>query len=90
MVITIIALIISLFSLGLGLSVLIKKREAGRELDGIIEDIRRELDNPAPTEDGLSPGKEKEIVSYDRERNTIVVNGNIEAKGYISCGNKEE
>ena len=41
MAMTIIALIIALFSLGLSLSVLREGRKAARELDGIIADLKK-------------------------------------------------
>lgn len=87
MLISIIALIISLFSMGTGLSVLREGRKASRELDGIIADLKKEKDQPRPVEVDTSFGEG--MVTYDRKRNTVVVKGNIKADGFISAGNKE-
>lgn len=84
---SIIAIIISVLSLGLCAGVLVRERKANRMLDGIIEDLRNDMEESTPVEAGITLGEE--VVTYDRKRNTIVVKGNIQAEGYISAGNKE-
>lgn len=86
MAISIIAIIISLFSAGVCLTVVLEKRRATRELDAIIKDIQSQPvpKNPVAKVDGIG------IMSYDKVRNTIVVNGNIEAEGWIAAGKVEE
>ena len=82
MAISIIAIIISLFSAGVCLTVVLEKRKAARELDAIIKDIQSQPvpKNPVVKVDDIG------IMSYDRGRNTIVVKGNIEAEGWIAAG----
>ena len=86
MLISIIALIISLFSMGIGLSVLREGRKASRELDAIIEDIKSQPapESPVTKVDGI------DIMSYDKARKTVVVKGNFEADGWIAAGKEEE
>lgn len=83
---SIIAIIISVLSLGLCAGVLVRERKANRMLDGIIEDLKQDMEEPSPVEAGITLG---EVVTYDRKRNTVVVKGNIKADGFISAGNKE-
>lgn len=82
MVITIIALIIALFSLGISLSVLREGRKAARELDGIIADLKKEMSKPVVANTSL--GEVTAVFDYDRK--TLIIDGNIEASGYISAG----
>ena len=84
---SIIAIIISIISLGLSAGVLVRERKANRMLDGIIEDLKKDMEESAPVEAGITLGEE--VVTYDRKLNTFVVKGNIKADGYISAGNKE-
>lgn len=85
MAISIIAIIISLFSAGVCLTVLLEEQRAVRELDAIIKDIMSQPvpESPAVKVDGI------DIMTYDRERNTIVVKGNFEADGWIAAGKEE-
>lgn len=85
MVMTIIALIIALFSLGLSLSVLREGRKAAKELDGIIKDIQSQ---PVP-KNPVAKVENIDIMLYDKVRNTIAVKGNIEAEGWIAAGKVE-
>ena len=84
---SIIAIIISIISLGLSAGVLVRERKANRMLDGIIEDLKKDMEEPSPVEAGITLGEG--VVTYDRKRNTVVVKGNIKADGFISAGNKE-
>lgn len=84
---SIIAIIISIISLGLSAGVLVRERKANRMLDGIIEDLKKDMEEPSPMEADTTLGEG--VVTYDRKRNTVVVKGNIQADGYISAGNKE-
>lgn len=85
MAMTIIALIIALFSLGLSLSVLREGRKAARELDGIIEDLKSQTpEKPVVRISGM------DIMYYDEKREAVVVKGNLEAEGHIAAGIKEE
>lgn len=84
---SIIAIIISIVSLGLSAGVLARERKANRMLDGIIEDLKKDMEESAPVDADTTLGEG--IVTYDRKRNTVVVKGNIQAEGYISAGNKE-
>ena len=83
MVVSLISLIISLFSAGVCLTVVLEKRKAARELDAIIKDIQSQ----PVTESSVA--KVDGIMSYDKVRNTIVVKGNIEAEGWIAAGKEE-
>ena len=83
MVVSLIAIIISLFSAGVCLTVVLEKRKAARELDAIIKDIQSQ----PVTESSVA--KVDGIMSYDKVRNTIVVKGNIEAEGWIAAGKEE-
>ena len=85
MAISIIAIIISLFSAGVCLAVMLEERRATRELDAIIKDIMSQPvpERPVTKVDGI------DIMTYDRERNTIVVKGNFEADGWIAAGKEE-
>lgn len=85
MVVSLISLIISLLALGFCLDAQLRERKASRELDTIIEDIKSQPvpESPSVNLDGIN------IMTYDRERNTIVVKGNIEAEGWIAAGKKE-
>ena len=85
MAITIIALIISLLSLGFGLSVLRENRKASREIDGIIKELKSQKpEKPLVQISGM------DIMYYDEKRGAVVVKGNLEAEGYIAAGIKEE
>lgn len=85
MAITIIALIISLLSLGFGLSVLRENRKASREIDGIIKELKSQKpEKPLVQISGM------DIMYYDEKREAVVVKGNLEAEGYIAAGIKEE
>ena len=84
---SIIAIIISVLSLGLCAGVLARERKANKMLDGIIEDLKQDMEEPSPVEADTTIGKG--VVTYDRKRNTVVVKGNIKADGFISAGNKE-
>lgn len=84
---SIIAIIISVLSLGLCAGVLVRERKTLKMLDGIIEDLRNDMEESAPVDADATLGEG--IVTYDRKRNTVVVKGNIKADGYISAGNKE-
>lgn len=84
MVITIIALIIALFSLGISLSVLREGHKAAKELDGIIADLKKEKEQSHPTEVSASLGEVAAI--FDHNSKTLFLDGNIEASGYISAG----
>ena len=85
MVITIIALIISLLSLGLGLSVLRENRKASRELDRMIKELKSQKpEKPLVQISGM------DIMYYDEKREAVVVKGNLEAEGHIAAGIKEE
>ena len=84
---SIIAIIISIISLGLSAGVLVRERKANRMLDGIIEDLKKDMEEPSPVDADTTLGEG--IVTYDRKRNTVVVKGNIKAEGFISAGNKE-
>lgn len=84
---SIIAIIISIISLGLSAGVLVRERKANRMLDGIIEDLKKDMEESSPMEADTTLGEG--VVTYDRKRNTVVVKGNIQADGYISAGNKE-
>ena len=84
---SIIAIIISIISLGLSAGVLVRERKANRMLDGIIEDLKKDMEESSPVDADTTLGEG--IVTYDRKRNTVVVKGNIQADGYISAGNKE-
>ena len=85
MVVSLISIIISLFSAGVCLTVVLEKRKAARELDAIIKDIHSQPvpKNPVAKVDGI------DIMLYDKVRNTIVVKGNIEAEGWIAAGKEE-
>ena len=87
MVVSLISLIISLLALGFCLDAQLRERKANRMLDGIIEDLKKDMEESAPVEAGITLGEE--VVTYDRKLNTFVVKGNIKADGYISAGNKE-
>lgn len=84
MAITIITLIIALFSLGLGLSVLREGRKAAKELDGIIADLKKEKEQSHPAEVSASFGEVSAV--FDHNSKTLFLDGNIEASGYISAG----
>lgn len=85
MVITIIALIIALFSLGLGLSVLRESRKASRELDGVIKELKSQKpEKPLVQISGM------DIMYYDKKRESVVIKGNLEAEGHITAGYKGE
>lgn len=85
MAITIIALIISLLSLGLGLSVLRENRKASRELDGIIKELKSQKpEKPLVQISGM------DIMYYDKKRESVVIKGNLEAEGHITAGYKGE
>ena len=85
MAITIIALIISLFSLGLGLSVLRENRKASREIDGIIKELKSQKpEKPLVQISGM------DIIYYDEKRESVVIKGNLEAEGHIAAGIKKE
>lgn len=88
MAISIIAIIISVLSLGLCAGVLVRERKANRMLDGIIEDLKKDMEESAPVDADTTLGEG--IVTYDRKRNTVVVKGNLEAEGHIAAGIKEE
>ena len=88
MTMTIIALIISLFSMGIGLSVLREGRKASRELDGIIADLKKENDQPRPVEVNTSFGEG--VTTYDIKSGTVTVKANLKVEGYVSAGEKEE
>lgn len=81
---TIIALIIALFSLGISLSVLREGRKAAKELDGIIADLKKEKEQPHPAEVSASFGEVAAV--FDHNSKTLFLDGNIEASGYISAG----
>ena len=85
MVVSLIAIIISLFSAGVCLTVVLEKRKASRELDAIIEDIKSQPapESPVTKVDGI------DIMSYDKARKTVVVKGNFEADGWIAAGKEE-
>lgn len=85
MAISIIAIIISLFSAGVCLAVMLEERRATRELDAIIKDIQSQ---PVP-KNPVAKLNSIDIMSYDKVRNTIVVKGNIEAEGWIAAGKVE-
>lgn len=87
MAISIIAIIISVLSLGLCAEVLARERKTNKMLDGIIEDFKKNMEEPSPVEADTTLGEG--VVTYDRKRNTVVVKGNIKADGFISAGNKE-
>lgn len=84
---SIIAIIISIISLGLSAGVLVRERKANRMLDGIIEDLKKDMEESSPVDADTTLGEG--IVTYDRKRNTVVVKGNTKAEGFISAGNKE-
>lgn len=85
MAISIIAIIISLFSAGVCLSVMLEERRVTRELDAIIKDIQSQPvpESPVTNVDGI------DIMLYDKEKKTIAVKGNIEAEGWIAAGKVE-
>lgn len=85
---SIIAIIISIISLGLSAGVLVRERKANRMLDGIIEDLKKDMEESSPVDADTTLGEG--IVTYDRKRNTVVVKGNIKADGFISAGSREE
>lgn len=85
---SIIAIIISIISLGLSTGVLVRERKANRMLDGIIEDLKKDMEESSPVDADTTLGEG--IVTYDRKRNTVVVKGNIKADGFISAGSREE
>lgn len=84
---SIIAIIISVLSLGLCAGVLVRERKANRMLDGIIEDLKKDMEESSPVDADTTLGEG--IVTYDRKRNTVVVKGNIKADGFISAGSRE-
>ena len=84
---SIIAIIISIVSLGLSAGVLARERKANKMLDGIIEDLKKDMEEPSPVEADTTLGEG--VVTYDRKRNTVVVKGNIKADGFISAGSRE-
>lgn len=84
---SIIAIIISIISLGLSTGVLVRERKANRMLDGIIEDLKKDMEESSPVDADTTLGEG--IVTYDRKRNTVVVKGNIKADGFISAGSRE-
>lgn len=81
---SIIAIIISVLSLGLCAGVLVRERKANRMLDGIIEDLKKDMEEPSPVDTPITLWED--VVTYDRKRNTIVVRGNIQAEGWIAAG----
>ena len=85
---SIIAIIISVLSLGLCAGVLVRERKTNKMLDGIIEDLKKDMEEPSRVEADTTLGEG--VVTYDRKRNTVVVKGNIKADGFISAGNREE
>lgn len=85
---SIIAIIISVLSLGLCAGVLVRERKTNKMLDGIIEDLKKDMEEPSPVEADTTLGEG--VVTYDRKRNTVVVKGNLEAEGHIAAGIKEE
>lgn len=87
MAISIIAIIISVLSLGLCAGVLVRERKANRMLDGIIEDLKKDMEESSPVEADTT--LVEGVVTYDRKRNTVCVNGNIKADGFISAGSRE-
>ena len=84
---SLIAIIISIVSLGLSAGVLARERKANKMLDGIIEDLKKDMEEPSPVEADTTLGEG--VVTYDRKRNTVVVKGNIKADGFISAGSRE-
>ena len=87
MAISIIAIIISLFSAGVCLTVVLEKRKAAKELDGIIADLKKEKEQSHPAEVSASLGEVAAV--FDHNSKTLFLDGNIEVSGYISAGNKE-
>lgn len=84
---SIIAIIISIVSMGLCAGVLVRERKANRTFDDITEDMRNDMEESAPVDADTTLGEG--IVTYDRKRNTVVVKGNIKADGFISAGSRE-
>ena len=85
---SIIAIIISVLSLGLCAGVLVRERKASKELDAILKDIKSL--EPYEPEYHVDSSLGEDIIRYDKGRNILVLKSNLKVEGFVSAGEKEE